>query len=193
MSGPRAVYTDLFDSFVDYEGHNRTMQSGELVRVDVGCQLDHYMGDVGRTAPVNGRFDPGQREAWDLFIAGYRAGLALFRDGAEQAAVYRAALARIRELQPSLETPLGKAAADTLLGPAGTEAWEIHGVGLDDAEGQPTTLKTGMTLAYELMFAVRGQGFYLEDMVLVEKSGYRLLTPGLPYTAAEIEAAMAAR
>ena len=75
MSGPHSIFTDLFNSFVDYESHNRQMQPGELVRVDVGCQLDHYMGDVGRTAPVSGRFSDGQREAWDLFIAGYRAGL----------------------------------------------------------------------------------------------------------------------
>ena len=45
------------------------MKAGEVVRVDVGCQVDHYMGDVGRTAPVSGTFTAGQREAWDLFIA----------------------------------------------------------------------------------------------------------------------------
>jgi Xaa-Pro aminopeptidase len=192
MSGPHAVFTDLFNSFVDYESHDRSMRPGELVRVDVGCQADHYMGDVGRTAPVGGRFTPGQREAWDLFIAGYRAGLARFRDGVTRDEIYRTAVARIRELAPGLRTPLGRAAAAELLGPKGTAAWEIHGVGLDDAEGMPETLRAGMTVAYELMFAVQGQGFYLEDMVLVEPSGYRLLSPDLPYTAAEIEARMAA-
>ena len=50
-----------------------------------------------------------------------------------------------------------------------------------------------MTVAYELMFAVDGDGFYLEDMILIEPNGYRLLTPGLPYTAAEIEAAIGRR
>jgi Xaa-Pro aminopeptidase len=193
MSGPHALFTDLFNSFVDYESHDRAMRPGELVRVDVGCQADHYMGDVGRTAPVGGRFDPGQREAWDLFIARYRAGLARFRDGVTRAEIYRTALARVRELEPGLRTSLGKAAAATLLGPNGTDAWEIHGVGLDDAEGMPETLRTGMTVAYELMFLVQGHGFYLEDMVAVEPAGHRLLTPGLPYTAAEIEAAMALR
>jgi hypothetical protein len=47
-----------------------------------------------------------------------------------------------------------------------------------------------MTVAYELMFAVGDQGFYLEDMILIERDGHRLLTPGLPYTAAEIERVM---
>jgi Xaa-Pro aminopeptidase len=193
MSGPHAVFTDLFDSFVDYEGHERVMRAGEVVRVDVGCQVDHYMGDVGRTAPVSGRFDPGQRETWDLFIAGYRAGLAAFKDGARTPDIYRVMLDRVRARAPSLETALGKQAAAILLGPGGTDPWEIHGVGLDDAEGQPEVLRAGMTVAYELMFAVDGQGFYLEDMVLVTKDGYRLLTPGLPYTASEIEAVMSRR
>jgi len=50
-----------------------------------------------------------------------------------------------------------------------------------------------MTVAYELMFAVDGDGFYLEDMVLVEAGGPRVLTSGLPYTATEIEVAMRAK
>ncbi|MFN0178219.1 MAG: aminopeptidase P N-terminal domain-containing protein [Gemmatimonadales bacterium] len=191
MSGPRAVYGDLFNSFVDYDGHDRVMRAGELVRVDVGCQAERYMGDVGRTAPVGGRFDPGQREAWDLFIAGYRAGLPLLRDGVAVADVFAAVLDRIRALAPTLRTPLGRQAAAVLLGPTGTEAWQFHGVGLDDAEGAPAVLRASMTVAYELMFAVGDQGFYLEDMILIESDGYRLLTPGLPYTAAEIERVIA--
>ena len=57
----------------------------------------------------------------------------------------------------------------------------------------PEVLKAGMTVAYELMFMVDGFGFYLEDMILIEPNGFRLLTRGLPYTAAEIEAAMGGR
>ena len=193
MSGPHAVFTDLFNSFVDADNHDRVMQAGEVVRVDVGCMVDRYQGDVGRTAPVSGRFTPGQRESWDLFIAGYRAGLAGLKDGGKTSDVFRLNLDRIRELAPKLTTTLGRRTAEILLGPGGTVAWQIHGVGLDDAEGMPEVLKAGMTVAYELMFMVDGFGFYLEDMILIEPNGYRLLTPGLPYTAAEIEAAMRGR
>lgn len=193
MSGPHAVFTDLFNSFVDSDNHDRVMLAGEVVRVDVGCQVDHYQGDVGRTAPVSGRFTAGQRESWDLFIAGYRAGLAGLKDGGKTADVYRLNLDRIRALASKLTTPMGRKTAEILLGPGGTGAWEIHGVGLDDAEGMPEVLKAGMTVAYELMFMVDGIGFYLEDMILIESNGHRLLTPGLPYTAAEVEAAMRGR
>ncbi len=190
MSGPNARFTNLFSSFQSYEHIDRVMQRGEVVRVDVGCQREHYMGDVGRTAPVSGRFTAGQREAWDLFIAGYRAGLPLIRDGAATRDIFAAAIAEIRRLAPMLTTPEGKHAADVLLAPDGTAPWEIHGVGLDDAEGQPETLRAGMVVAYELMFVVDGDGFYLEDMIAVGTTGHEVLTPGLPYTSRDIEVAM---
>ena len=190
MSGPRGVYTDLFNSFVDADNHNRVMHAGELVRVDVGCQHEQYMGDVGRTAPVSGRFTPGQREAWDLFIAGYLAGLAAVRDGADVANVFEVARQKIRALQSTMTTELGRRAATELLSQRGIEAWQFHNVGLDDAEGAPRRLKSGMVLAYELMFAVGDDHFYLEDVLLVEGGGHRLLTPGLPYMATQVERAM---
>jgi Xaa-Pro aminopeptidase len=190
MSGPNAQFTSLWNSFVAYDHLDRQMKAGEVVRVDVGCQVDHYMGDVGRTAPVSGTFSEGQREAWDLFIAGYRAGLLKIKDGVTAKAVYDAALTEVRRLAPALTTPQGRHTAEILLGPKGTEAWELHGVGLDDAEGMPETLKSGMVIAYELMFTADGDGFYLEDMIAVTSSGHEMLTPNLPYTAREIEAAM---
>jgi Xaa-Pro aminopeptidase len=193
MSGPNARFTSLWNSFVAYDHLDRQMRAGEVVRVDVGCQVDRYMGDVGRTAPVSGTFTEGQHEAWDLFIAGYRAGLAKIRNDVSARAVYDAALAEVRRLAPSLKTAQGRRAADVLLGPNGTEPWELHGVGLDDAEGLPDVLRTGMVVAYELMFVADGDGFYLEDMIAVKADGFEVLTAGLPYTAREIEAVVASR
>jgi hypothetical protein len=104
--------------------------------------------------------------------------------------VYDEALAEIRRRSSSLSTPQGKHTAEILLGPRGTDAWELHGVGLDDAEGLPDVLRAGMTVAYELMFTADGDGFYLEDMIAIKTDGFEVLTPSLPYTAIEIEAAM---
>jgi Xaa-Pro aminopeptidase len=68
--------------------------------------------------------------------------------------------------------------------------WQIHGVGLDVAESLPTVLRAGMVVDYEPIFVVDGQGFYMEDMILITPTGHEILTPGLPNTAAEIERAM---
>lgn len=187
MTGEASAFPAPMESLGDYRHLNRTMRAGDVARVDVGCDLDHYKGDVGRTAPVGGRFDAGQRETWDLLVAAYRAGLAVFRDGAKRDDVFAASLAEVRRRRPSLTTPLGRKAAETLLGPDGLHWWEIHGVGLDSAEGLPETLRAGMTVDFEPIFSVEGQGFYLEDMILVTPAGHEILTPGLPYTADEIE------
>ncbi len=189
MAGPTSAFPAPFESLADYRHLNRAMQAGEVVRVDVGCDVDHYRGDVGRTVPASGRFDAGQRETWELLIAAYRAGLRQFRDGVKRDDVFAASLAEIKRLQPSLATPLGKKAAELLLAPDGLKYWEAHGVGLDPAEGMPDVLRAGMVLAFEPIFSVEGQGFYLEDMVLVTKDGHEILTPGLPYSADEIERA----
>jgi Xaa-Pro aminopeptidase len=187
MTGENSAFPAPFESLADYRHLNRVMKAGEVARVDVGCDVDHYKGDVGRTAPVSGRFDAGQRETWELLVAAYRAGLATLRDGVTRDAVFAASLAEVRRRQPSLATPLGRKAAEVLLGNDGLQWWEIHGVGLDSAEWTPETLKAGMTVDFEPIFSVEGQGFYLEDMILVTPTGYEILTPGLPYTADEIE------
>jgi len=51
-------------------------------------------------------------------------------------------------------------------------------------------LRAGTTIAFEPIASMEGQGFYLEDMFLITKDGAELLTPGVPYTAEEVEAAM---
>jgi Xaa-Pro aminopeptidase len=47
-----------------------------------------------------------------------------------------------------------------------------------------------MTVNFEPIASVDGQGFFLEDMYLIKKDGAEILTPGVPYTAEEIEATM---
>lgn len=187
MSGPNSAFPAPFSSFADYRHLNRLMRSGEVVRLDVGCAVDHYEGDVGRTAPVSGRFDPGQRETWELLRLAYRAGLAVMRDGARTKDVIDASLRSVMHLKHDAVTPLGRKAVAVLSSPEGRKYWQVHGVGLESAEASPEVLRAGMIVAFEPIFAVEGQGFYLEDMILITRDGHEILTTGLPYTADEIE------
>jgi Xaa-Pro aminopeptidase len=190
MAGENGAFPKPFESLVDYRHLNRRMAAGEVARVDVGCDVDHYKGDVGRTAPVSGRFDAGQRETWELLLAAYRAGLSRLHDGVRRDDVFAASLAEVRKRQPSLKTPLGRRAAEVLLGADGLRWWGIHGVGLEGAEGAPETLRAGMVVAFEPILVVEGKGFYLEDMILVTRDGHEVLTKGLPYSAEELERAV---
>ena len=190
MTGPNAVFPAPFGSSVDMHNLDRVMRAGEVARLDVGCQVDHYMGDVGRTVPVSGTFTPGQAEVIDLLVATYRAGLAVLRDGVADTALIRASAAEAARRRGSMRTALGRRAAARIAERDSLPYWQIHGVGLDVAERLPSILRAGMVLDYEPIFAVDGQGFYMEDMILVTPTGYEILTKGLPSAAGEIERAM---
>ena len=190
MSGPNAHVGLLVRAFYDYEALDRTMQAGELVRMDVGCADGHYGGDVGRTIPVSGFFGAGQRETWNLLIAGYKAGMGAMRSGVTRTEVGAAAAARIEELAPDLRTSMGRDAGAFLLSQAGRGIWSVHGVGVDSGEEALPTLEAGSVLAFEPMFSVGADAFYLEDMILITEDGHEVLSAGLPYTAEEIETVM---
>jgi Xaa-Pro aminopeptidase len=189
MSGANAAFPKPFEAFVDYRSLNREMRSGELVRLDVGCAIDHYRGDVGRTVPVSRHFDDGQREAWNIFIEAYRAGLAIIKDGVTRDDVFNAWQAVARRHLDTAKTPLAQALIGRMLRKEGTQYWEIHGVGLVETE-PPHVLREGMVFAFEPIVTADERGFYLEDTILITRDGYENLTPGLPYTAEEIERVM---
>jgi Xaa-Pro aminopeptidase len=191
MSGPNAAFPRPWKGDHDYHHLDRAMAAGDLVRVDVGCEVMHYRGDVGRTVPASGRYDAGQRETWDLLVSAYRAGLRSIRAGTRGADVIAASVREVARRRGTLRTALARDAADAILG-GPPRGWQFHGVGLEAAEPLADTLRAGMVLAYEPVISVRGQGFYLEDMLLVTAAGYEVLTPGLPYTAAEVERVMSA-
>ncbi len=189
MSGPNAHMGRLVGAFFRYDQGDRIARAGELVRVDVGCAGGGYGADVGRTLPASGNFSEGQAEAWDLLIAGYRAGLDAMSDGVTISAVRAASIDAVRELQGDMVTADGQAAADAILS-GGEGVWHIHGVGIESGEDIPPELRAGMVVAYEPGFSIGPDAYYLEDMILVTADGHRVLCEGLPYTAEEIALAM---
>jgi Xaa-Pro aminopeptidase len=190
MSGPNSAFPKPFTSLASPTHLDRVMQAGEVARLDIGCEIDRYMGDVGRTVPVSGMFDPGQREVVDLLVAAYRAGLATLRDGVTVEEVIAASIGEAARLTSTMKTELGRRAAAIITQRDRIPFWQIHGIGLEGAEDLPARLREGMVLAYEPIFAVGEQGFYMEDMILITRTGYEILSTGLPTTASEIERAM---
>ncbi|MGH9337764.1 MAG: M24 family metallopeptidase, partial [Vicinamibacteria bacterium] len=169
----------------------RTMKEGELVRMDVGCALRFYEGDVGRTIPVSGKFNSDQRETWELLIGAYKAGLSAMKAGSTLPSVMETARAEVERRQSSLESDYARRAASSILKASLRGTWHIHGVGLDGGETGTDTLEAGSVIAFEPMFAIDADAYYLEDMILITETGHEVLTQGLPYSAAEVEAVMA--
>jgi hypothetical protein len=71
--------------------------------------------------------------------------------------------------------------------------WSLHSVGVESGETALPTLVNGSVIAFEPIFSVGADAYYLEDMIHITSTGAEILSVGLPYTAAEIEAAMRSR
>jgi len=88
MAGENAVFPRPFFSDARYDHLDRTMLAGELVRLDVGCEWEHYLGDLRRTVPVSSHYDDAQRELWTIFVDAYRAGVKALREGVTEDQVF---------------------------------------------------------------------------------------------------------
>lgn len=189
MSGENAVFPKPLASLAAYDHLDRVMQAGELVRLDVGCEYRHYLGDLGRTVPVAGHYNDEQRETWNIFVAAYRKAASTFRAGVKTEDVYDAWSQELRSHRASAKSALAQHAIDSWSKRENVPFWQIHTTNLV-AWWPPDPLPAGTVINFEPIASVDGQGFFLEDMYLITKNGAEILTPGVPYTAEEIEAGM---
>ena len=191
MAGLNGVFPNPFTSLIRYDHLNVIMKAGDLVRLDVGCEWNHYGGDLGRTVPVSGRYSADQREIWNIFASAYQAGVRSLREGSTVDQVYEAWRAELLRHRESTRSTLARQAVDEWSKREKVPYWQIHTMNLGEG-GVRGPLRAGTTIAFEPIASIGGQGYYLEDMFVVTKGGADLLTPGVPYSAEEIEAAMQA-
>ena len=168
---------------------------GKLFVLDIGCELDQYQTDTCRMVPRSGHFSPEQKEAWEFYVAAYRAGLAAIHDGARRVDVFEAMIREADRRKGELRSELARKIAAAILAKDGTRYWLVHQQGLRCCEAEPEILRAGMIVAFEPTIMMEGQMFNfgqmfnIEDVTLVTKAGYEVLAP-LPYDAAAIEQSM---
>ena len=160
-----------------YDRRNRSMESDELVILDVGCEVDGYISDVGRTFPVGGTFTEIQREkllvstrAADAIIAAVRPGVTL-----------RELTAIAYEAIPDEEEPYMQ-----------TASYFGHHIGM--SAGDPALLdvplEEGMVFTVEPWYYNHDLGIsvFVEDVILVTEDGAEVLTAQLARTPEGLEA-----
>lgn len=197
----RSAYAPIvgsgFNSTVlHYSADSATMQSGDVVVMDVAGECSMYASDITRTAPVNGRFTTRQREIYNIVL------------GAQQAAMqaFKAGNSYLRRGQG--EDSLDKVARDYInshgkdLHGSSLGQYFIHGlghyVGLDvhDPGDYSIPLDKGMVFTIEpgIYIPEEKLGVRIEDIYYVDQQGNLVqITKDLPHTADEVEAAMKAK
>jgi Xaa-Pro aminopeptidase len=180
------------------------VQSGQLVLVDAGVELDSlYTADITRTLPISGQFTPLQREVYLAVLRAADAAFAVAKPGIKFREVHQAAMQVIAEEVHALGLMQISAAESLKPDQQLHRRWMVHGtshhLGLDvhdcaqakrelylDAELEPGmvfTIEPGLYFQPddELVPAeLRGLGIRIEDDVLVTATGVENLSAALP-------------
>lgn len=193
-----------------YVFNNATLQDGDLLLIDAGCELDGYASDITRTFPVNGRFSGPQRDLYELVLAAQAAAIEAVRPGNHWNAPHEAALNVL--VQGFIDFGLCQGTPGSVLESGDyrrfymhrTGHWlglDVHDVGEYKQDGEWRKLEPDMVLTVEPGCYVRpgkdvpehfwNIGIRIEDDAVVTPSGCDILSHDAPKTVAEIEAWMA--
>lgn len=192
-----------------YVDNNARLKAGELLLIDAGCELDGYAADITRTFPVNGKFNPAQRDLYELVLSAQAAAINAVRPGNTWDAPHNAALQVLA--QGFIDLGLCHGSVDEVIQSEDykrfymhrTGHWlglDVHDVGEYKRNGEWRPLQPGMTLTVEPGCYVRPAdnvprhfwniGIRIEDDVAVTETGCEVLTGAAPKTVAEIEELM---
>jgi Xaa-Pro aminopeptidase len=189
---------------------------GDLILLDAGVELDSlYTADITRTLPVNGTFSPVQRQVYEAVREAADAAFAIVRPGIRFREIHQTAMAVIA--RRTAEWGLLPVSAEEALEADNQQhrRYMVHGtshhLGIDVHDCAKArremyldgVLEPGMVFTIEpgLYFQpddltvpaeMRGIGVRIEDDILVTAGGAENLSIGIPRTADEVEAWIAA-
>jgi Xaa-Pro aminopeptidase len=170
--------------YVHYYKHDRRLEDGDILVVDVGPDVGYYDIDITVTYPANGVFTPRQKEVYEASKAVHEASMQVYRPGltVEQCRTEVDAILRRQGFD------LEKDYFQKMRGVFG----HYVGMAVHDVGGSPTVLKAGMVIANEPMviYADEQLGVRVEDTILITETGCENLTAGLPREVKDIESVM---
>ncbi|HRH81534.1 MAG TPA: aminopeptidase P N-terminal domain-containing protein [Thiobacillaceae bacterium] len=192
-----------------YVANDQPLNAGDLLLIDAAGEFAGYAADITRTFPVSGRFEPAQRDAYQLVLAAQAAAIGAVRPGNAWNAPHEAALRLLTQGMVDLKLLAGD--VDGLIEREAykrfymhrTGHWlgrDVHDAGEYKLNGQWRPFVPGMTLTVEPGIYIRPAddvpealwniGIRIEDDVLVTEAGCRVLTEAAPKTVTEIEELM---
>lgn len=174
-SGPNALYPWRILA-AHYDRRNRAMQAGEVVIFDVGCELNYYGSDMGRTFPVSGKFTAAQIDILQMQKAVTDAIIGTIRPGVTLLECHEAGLA----VMPKSARPFMQ---------VGLFFGHHIGLSMSDPNLPHEPLEAGMVITVEPWYYNHEQQLatFLEDVILITAEGHENLTAALPRTPEGLE------
>ncbi len=195
-----------------YIENDMTLNDGDLVLVDAGCEYGGYASDITRTFPMNGKFTPAQRSLYALVLLAQKAAIEEAWHGNTLHAPHHAASMGIKKGLIALGIMSGHATigakkkAPNRFSPHGTSHFlglDVHDTGdykRHKSGKNMRTLEAGMVITVEPGIYITPApdvpekywniGIRIEDDVLITSNGSRILSASAPKEIEEIEAIM---
>jgi len=201
-SGPNACV-------LHYRRNDRSIEPGDLLLIDAGCEYGYYASDVTRTFPVGRDFSAEQQAIDELVLEAQSEGIAATRPGTTLDAIHGLCV----EVVSRGLVRLGLLAGDVAqiieqqrykrFFMHRTSHWlgmDVHDVGAYFENGSARKLAPGMVLTVEPGIYIapddqsvpaswRGIGVRIEDDVVVTSADHDVLTAGIPKTVDEVRRA----
>jgi len=200
-------------TILHYVENNLPLKDGDLLLVDAGAEYQGYAADITRTFPVNGKYNPAQRDVYDVVLDVQLQCIDFTKTGNTVKARQELSIELLTEGMKKLGLLKGK--TKDLVKKKAYMKYYMHGVGhylgmdvhdagryfTDQAAKSSRPFAPGMVLTVEPGLYIppddksapakyRGIGVRIEDDVLVTKDGNFNLTAKVPKDPDEIEAVM---
>ena len=204
-SGPNAC-------IMHYIQNDRTIEDGDLILIDAGCEYQYYASDITRTFPANGRFTPSQRAIYELVLSAQLAAIDQVKTGQSFTSPHNVSTRILA--QGLLDLGILKGSLDEVLEHELAKPFtvhrcshflglDVHDVGKREIDGETRILEPGMVLTVEpgLYFGNAETmpdldpiwhdiGIRIEDDVVVTESGNLVLSVDAPKSADDVESLM---
>ena len=175
-----------------YFRNTSTLKDGDLVLMDFAPDYRYYTSDIGRVWPVNGKYNPQQRELLQFILEFHKAVLSRIRPGVTSAQIHEEARAAMEPVfaRTKFSKPVYEKSARTMVETGGGVFSHTVGMAVHDVGGyRAGPLKPGQVFSVDPQMWVREENLYLrfEDTVVVTDAGVENFTDFIPMELADME------
>ena len=182
-----------------YIKNNQTLNDGDLLLIDAGCEIEGYAADITRTFPVNGKFSKAQAQIYQIVLDAQMAAIDAIKPNQSVAKPHQIATKIIQQglIKLGILPNAGKLSQFYMHGTTHWLGMDVHDVGEYKQNGQNRQFKPGMVTTVEPGIYIPKDdkinpiywniGIRIEDDVVITETGNTVLSKSLVKTIDEIE------
>jgi Xaa-Pro aminopeptidase len=180
-SGPNSVVLHWMEN-------SRKMMNGDMIVVDIGAEYGMYWADITRTIPVNGTFNPRQKEIYEIVLKANEEAIKMVAPGVAFTEITK----KVDEILADGMVEIG-----LIQDKKDFKKYYYHGLGhhiglINTQGGEIDSLEPGMVITIEPGIYIREEalGVRIEDDVIVTENGHEVLSTSVPKSVKDIEQMM---